>query len=200
MMRRGFTVVELIIVIVVIGILASTVMVSYTSMQAQARDAKLRNGASKIAEAIELLSIKQNMSPRETRSGWGSAAPIITENGKQLCSPSASNPTGAGFFGKGLYPCTMQEVLVANGHLTSKFMDELPRNTKYASTTSAYSYMVYACSGAAAGDYGLFYTLEQPEQRDKDGFDQIMTDCSPGPSTATLEGYNMRGAKYVDLR
>lgn len=199
-MRRGFTVVELLIVIVVIGILAGVVLVGYGSSQRQARDARLRDGADKIAEAIELMSIQQKMSPAQTRSGWGSAAPIVTEGDKKLCSTSSSNPAGAGFFGRGLYPCTMEEVLIANGHLTLEFMQSLPRNTKYASTTSAYSYMVYPCNGAATGDFILLYTLEDPDQRDSDGYSRTLTDCGLSGSSATYQSYNMRGVKYLDLR
>lgn len=55
---RGFTVVELLIVIVVIGILASITVVGYSGVQRSARDTKRVSDLSKIAEAVGLYGIK----------------------------------------------------------------------------------------------------------------------------------------------
>lgn len=51
--RRGFTIVELLIVIVVIGILAALVISAFTSAQARARDASRVNGLRQIQKAVE---------------------------------------------------------------------------------------------------------------------------------------------------
>lgn len=51
---NGFTIVELLIVIVVIAILASISVVAYTGIQGRARDSKRRNDISQIARALEL--------------------------------------------------------------------------------------------------------------------------------------------------
>ena len=199
MKRRGFTVIELLVIIIVIGILAGIVLVGYGSMQLQARDAKIRDGASKISEAIELLYTKQGLSPADTKSGSGSSGTITTVNGNQQCSGG----NGAGWFGKPTYSCTLEEVLVANGYLASDYVASLPANTKYAhysGNPSRYSYMIYRClASAAAGDYMLLYTLEEPDSRDTVGYDRAYNDCVPGPTKATFASYNMKGAKYIDL-
>lgn len=197
MKRRGFTIVELLVIIIVIGILAGVVLVGYGSMQRQARDAKLRDGASKIAEAIELLSIKQGLTPTTSKSGSGSTGTITTVNGNQQCASGGGN----GFFGKGSYSCTLEEVLVANGYITDDYLASLPGNTKYGGSPARLSYMIYRCTpAAAAGDFMLLYALEAPDPRDTAGYDRAYTDCLPGPTKATYETYGMKGAKYIDLQ
>lgn len=52
-LRAGFTIVELLIVIVVIGILAALVISTYAGVQARARDAKRAADLSAIAKALE---------------------------------------------------------------------------------------------------------------------------------------------------
>jgi prepilin-type N-terminal cleavage/methylation domain-containing protein len=50
--RRGFTIVELLVVIVVIGILASIVTVAYTSIQARSYDALIKQDFQNIAKLL----------------------------------------------------------------------------------------------------------------------------------------------------
>ena len=197
MKRRGFTVVELLVIIIVIGLLASIVLVSYNSTQRQARDAQIRDAASKIAESIELLSIKQGLTPTTSRSGSGSSGSITVVNGVSQCA----NGSGNGWFGKGSYTCTMEDVLVANGYIESTYISSLPGNTRYSGNPTRYSFMIYRCNASGAtGDFALLYTLEQPDPSDTTGYDSVYDDCQPGPTKSTFAGYGMRGAKYIDLQ
>lgn len=52
-MRKGFTVVELLIVIVVIGVLATLTIIAYSGVQQQTRDAKIKQDISKIVMAVK---------------------------------------------------------------------------------------------------------------------------------------------------
>lgn len=66
--RLGFTVVELIVVIVCIGILASITVIAYNGAQAKARDAARTDSIVKIKDALELYYAKNGRYPSATAS------------------------------------------------------------------------------------------------------------------------------------
>lgn len=55
--KSGFTIVELLIVIVVIGILAAITIVAYNGVQSRARDSKRQHDLSEITKALEIYYI-----------------------------------------------------------------------------------------------------------------------------------------------
>lgn len=55
--RTGFTIVELLIVIVVIGILASVTIVAFNGLQARGRDAQRKSDLNNIAKALSIYNI-----------------------------------------------------------------------------------------------------------------------------------------------
>lgn len=63
MKYKGFTVVELLIVIVVIGILASITIVSYSNMRNDAMDTKIKTTVKTVGDAITLYESKSNVRP-----------------------------------------------------------------------------------------------------------------------------------------
>lgn len=199
MKRHGFTLIELMIVVIVISILASIVVVAYNGVQAEARDAKRRDGASKIAEAIELLYVQQGLSITDTDSNWGSGNGFVTSaEGKTICNEGSTsqNATGSGFIGKGSYGCTLDELLVRYGYLPDGYVLDLPKNPHYTTVDSGrLTYMTYRCS-KSPGDYALFYALENPSQQDIASYDKVIADCGPGAAQRT--SYGMQGAIYLD--
>lgn len=60
----GFTIVELLIVIVVIGILAAITIVAYNGIQQRARDTDRRQGVATIKKALELYKIDNGGYPQ----------------------------------------------------------------------------------------------------------------------------------------
>lgn len=62
-MRRGFTIVELLIVIVVIAILAAITVVAYTGVQNQANDAAVRSDLANIAKQYEIYKVENDLYP-----------------------------------------------------------------------------------------------------------------------------------------
>ena len=69
---NGFTIVELLIVIVVIGILAAISIVTYNGLQDRAHDASRRSGASNIAKIIGLIATERGADAIGIGSGCGS--------------------------------------------------------------------------------------------------------------------------------
>jgi len=57
--RRGFTIVELLIVIVVIATLAAITIVAYSGIQQRARDARRVSDLSNIVQAVQRWSIEK---------------------------------------------------------------------------------------------------------------------------------------------
>lgn len=60
--QKGFTIVELLIVIVVIGILAAITIVAYNGIQQRAQAAQVVSDLSKIEKGLRLLAVEQGVS------------------------------------------------------------------------------------------------------------------------------------------
>ena len=80
----GFTLVELLIVIVIIGILASIGLSSFASAQAKSRDAKRKANLSQIASALELYYNDKGTYPADSSGGTGNFK-ICGELGTSEC-------------------------------------------------------------------------------------------------------------------
>lgn len=63
MRQKGFTIVELLIVIVIIGVLASLVIVAYNGIQGRARDAERQSDVRNIKQAIEQYKADNSVYP-----------------------------------------------------------------------------------------------------------------------------------------
>ncbi len=61
--QPGFTIVELLIVVVVIGILAAIVIVAYNGVQSSANTAAVKSDLATIAKKLELYRVKQGAYP-----------------------------------------------------------------------------------------------------------------------------------------
>jgi len=64
---QGFTIVELLIVIVVIGILSAVTITTYNGVQASAHNVKIISGVDQFREAAELYKVKEGHYPQTTR-------------------------------------------------------------------------------------------------------------------------------------
>ena len=82
MKTKGFTIVELLIVIVVIGILAAISLVAYTNIQSKARDSDRKSDIAAIKKALELYYIDNGTYPSSSGS--------TTINGSWTTSADAS--------------------------------------------------------------------------------------------------------------
>lgn len=62
-MKKGFTIVELLVVIVVIGILAAISIVAYNGIQERAQMAKMKSEFRSVEQAVELYKVNEGKIP-----------------------------------------------------------------------------------------------------------------------------------------
>lgn len=163
-MKNGFTIVELLIVIVVISILASITVVAYTGIQDQARDSKRRSDAAAIAKAITAWSIQTGKLPSETGGGHLQG--------------------GEGWFSKNdgvNYDPSIEEVLIADDVISTSGI----RDPWYAQPWNG-GYMVYTCD--TKGTYAVFADLDRPTEADTEAFESWDTvGCNMDTGTLTSD-------------
>ena len=178
-MTAGFTLVEILIVIVVISILASITIVSYNGVQSRSRDTKIRVAAKQIQGALEVF-ISQN--GRIPKGGSGSTQALTNNE----CSDGVN-----GWFGKGTYTCTVEESLVAANLIPSNLISDLPPN-KVSGNLANRVFMLYSCGSSQSI---LLWYLESPTADDIASYDNSYAVC-PGTDWRGL--YGMRAATLID--
>jgi len=179
----GFTIVELLIVIVVIAILAAISIVAYNGIQARANDTKIRAAANQLEKKILLWSIESGITVILGGSGSTSG---VTSTG---CSNGSQ-----GFFAKTTYICTPEEHLVAKGVISDGFTAELPKNTYVSTSNGNYSLMMYQCG---TGKYSLYWTLQSPSPEETANLNSLLSSC--GNSTSIRDTWGMRAGKVIQL-
>ena len=76
--RQGFTLIEMLVVISLIGILATLAIVSYTGTQKSARDTQRKSDTKQYQNAVEIFASKNNgLYPSETNAAGVSAATTL---------------------------------------------------------------------------------------------------------------------------
>lgn len=145
--QSGFTIVELLIVIVVIGILAALVLNSFAGAQAKARDTRRRDDAAAIAKALQAWSINNQKSVIQLGGG-------------------AANGSGIGWFdysmpslpNSGSYvPVSIKDVIVSANLVSSNIGDP-----QYARASRDYCLW----NSNDRTQWGIFARLEAPTTGD----------------------------------
>lgn len=189
--QRGFTIVELLIVIVVIAILAAITIVAYNGIQSRANDSSIESTAAEIQKAIQIWYVDTGILPA---AGYGSTGSAVND-----ACPGSTTASG-GWFESGPYLCSMQDLLKARGLLTNNLTTSLPKNNKMGSST--FVFMFYPCTNVA-GSYVLFWYLNNPDSNDASGLDAIAQKCYGVASGSTLTeyiSYGMRAGKIIQLQ
>lgn len=186
--KSGFTIVELLIVVVVIAILAAISIVAYTGIQARAYDSKMINGLNQIENALRLYSIDYGST---IVGGWGSTA---------VATGSPCIDGADGWFASGTYACAAEDTLVARNFLPVGLTASLPPNRYYgAPSNGQLSVMLYICNpnGITPGRFALYWTLRNPSATDSANINSIITTC--GQTTNVRDSWGMRAAKIIQL-
>ena len=90
--QQGFTIVELLIVIVVIGILAALVITTYTGIQAKARNSKRQTDVNAVQTQLEAYFAQSGHYPSLADMNSGS---WLTANMKSLDQGALKDPQGS---------------------------------------------------------------------------------------------------------
>lgn len=171
--KSGFTIVELLIVIVVIAILAAISIVAYSGVQQRARDSKRISDVNAIVAAFRMIGaesgndfgdISAGMDGNET--GW-------------FDSPYATYPSVKSF-------------LVASSYLPEGVQD--PVNSK--SPLPAYAYMIAPCTSGDDSTRIILARLEKPPTQTVS--EQIGMSCT-GSFTTYTGSYGMNYGRVVRL-
>jgi len=131
--NTGFTIVELLIVIVVIAILASISIVAYNGIQARARDSQRKSDLATIAKGLAIYNVDAG-NLIEVGSGCGS-------NGNGQVWFNHNNGTG--------YPRAINECLNDAGIVKQTLKDPSGATSCSGTNTECYAYMKYHCGGSA---------------------------------------------------
>jgi prepilin-type N-terminal cleavage/methylation domain-containing protein len=173
--KSGFTLVELLIVIIVIGILAGIVLVTYNGLQAGARDARRKADLQNIADAIGSYRVKHD------DIGTGSGC------GYQGNGSGWFNYTGTS------YPKSILTCLTEAGYLSSGVIDPFNCATTTDSSPNCqrqgYAYMKYT---SGSGDTSVTCVYARLEAS---GSTSDLTDssnpCYSASSSAVATSYGM---------
>jgi prepilin-type N-terminal cleavage/methylation domain-containing protein len=156
--QNGFTIVELLIVIVVIGILAAITIVSYSGIQAKANDVVRRTDVADIRDALQLYQVDKG----------------------DYAQAGCGNGTGTGYFatdydGAGS-DLSIVQCLVVGKYLAAPPVD--PSGQLSCSGLGCYTYMKASCAG---GTYVYAHLQSLPQvSTDTDGTCQPTWDTSYG--------------------
>ena len=185
---KGFTVVEILVVVIVMALLATVIVLSYESAHTQARDTQMRDAANKYVDALRLWMAAHNGEMPQGGSVSGGTA--STPNDKVGCSGGGTSGWANGNYSSTNYPCTKGAALQAAGYLPSDFFDKLPPTTRY--NTNSTNFMIY---GPINGKWYLFYSLEKPSDAEAAAYSALSTVY---PYSATLkDSYSMNAYQEI---
>lgn len=141
---KGFSLIELLVVVAIIGFLSAIGMAVYADVQAKSRDAKRKADIDSIAKVLEIHRNDANNYEPLRISWFGSSAgiPATDPKGKQYCIQSnntgtaIADATSASWSGNtctGSYTAVAADSTPTSGHTTWKVCTllEVPANSPY---------------------------------------------------------------------
>lgn len=172
--RHGFTIVEVLTVIVVIGILAGVGIFSYAAITRDTRDTQRRADAEVIATALGSWARDNNQTPIQTGGGYnGSGEGWIRSSG-----------TG--------YSTNIENVLMDEEYLSSPIEASRPPE-------GTNGFALFACDKSMTSEYryGVFMRLESVRDEDEAAVAEWNIDCNPEPLNPP---YGLNAVKVFTFR
>ena len=183
--KSGFTIVELLIVIVVIGILAAITIVAFNGIQKRAQDTQIRSTASQFTKAFQRWSVESG----KTTSPGGSSSTALS-NG--VCVGGG----GGWVLSSSGYTCTIDDILKADGYIPNSLMSSVP-NTQANRPGSYSTFMLYGCpTSATTTRYAMMYALHSPDTQE---ISNIRSTCAGGGTYGPIDTYGMNGGYVFSL-
>jgi prepilin-type N-terminal cleavage/methylation domain-containing protein len=183
--RRGFTIVELLVVIVVIAILAAITVVAYNGIQKRAQDAQIRQVASQFTKALQRWSVESGKvtDPGGSGSTALSGGVCVGGGGGWVLSSSG-------------YACTIDDILKAGNYIPATLMSNVP--VTQPSRPAPYStFMLYGCPGTGSNpQYAMMYALNTPDSKE---ITNLRNACAGGGSYGPIDTYGMNGGYVFSL-
>lgn len=184
-LQKGFTIVELIVVIIVVAILATMIALSYNNAQIQSRDTAIRDAADKLVDTIRVVQTRLGYFPK---GGTSSTTAASSTTG---CIDGNGGYIWPGYTG---VTCSIGDGLVAMGYLPPAFFTGLQSTNITQGGTNAQIFMVYQCGTS----YYLFYFLENPSSAEQTSYSNATGASGPCVSVAsTTNSAGMRAAKNL---
>ncbi|MDQ5932595.1 MAG: type pilus assembly protein PilA [Patescibacteria group bacterium] len=181
----GFTIVELLIVIVVIGIVAAISIIAYSGIQQRAQDAKIRAVASQFTKAFQRWSVDSG----KTTDAGGSGSTAYTDG---VCVGG-----GGGWTSRTVgYICTIDNILVDAGYIPANLVLSVPALQE--SRPGSYStLMLYRCSSPSPPtQYAMMYHLNTP---DPEEMTRLRNACAGGGTFGPIDTYGMNGGYIFSI-
>lgn len=163
----GFTIVELLIVVVVIGILAAIVIVAYNGIQQSARDTVRKQDVATIGKALQLYAI-ENGGFMSTGSGCG------------------GNGNGGGWFnyeGGSGYTVSINNCLINGGYMNQEIID--PSGSRACGGLNCRAYFVSTCIQDSRQVSYVYANLETVDHTSTD----TDSTCNTGIDTSIGSNY-----------
>lgn len=170
--KNGFTIVELLIIIVVVAILATLVVVGYNGVRDSANDTRRVADLNKLKDAITLWSTQTKTMPENSGTGYGN--------------------NGFGWvYGTG-YAKSLETLLIETGYLDGEVRDPVI-------PVGSGSYMFYRCGTSTNNGlnkiYGLFARTKDPNAKGNEISKWQATGCA----TSQITSYNMNYVRIIYL-
>lgn len=164
--QQGFTIVELLIVIVIIGILAAITIVAYNGIQQRARDSARVSDLNAVAKAYSLR---------------------VADKGEGLENTTCGNLGGGrGWYGSG-GTSTVDQCLISEGYLSRSVKDPTGRVSCTSGDATCHAYLITNCMIAGQRTVYLYAYLESPLPGSS-----FQDGCGTGWSTPFFVNYTIK--------